>query len=284
MNKKVIHCLLVYYLGKIGTMSFLDSIILGLIQGLTEFIPVSSSGHLVIISHLLGLGDTFAFDVLLNFGTLLALATYYRKRIWLIIKKAFIYRQLKLIGLLIVAMVPAAVMGLLFDNEISKLNSMVWVVIVMLVIVGIPMIVSGKENKNANDAELEKTISWMTSIKIGLMQALALIPGTSRSGITILSGLKCGLSAKRAAEFSFLLAIPIIAVASFKVLFSTEGQNYIRVNLGSVIAGNLISFVAGILAIRFLISLIGKRGLKDFGWYRLGLAIVLIILLVTGII
>jgi undecaprenyl-diphosphatase len=275
---------LVYYLGNIGVMSFLDSIILGLIQGLTEFIPVSSSGHLVIFSHLLGLGDAFAFDVLLNFGTLLALIVYYRKRIWLIIKKAFIYRQLKLIGLLIVAMIPAAVMGLVFDNEISKLNSMVWVVIVMLIVVGIPMIVSGKENKNANDADLEKTISWMTSVKIGLMQVLALIPGTSRSGITILVGMKCGLNAKKAAEFSFLLAIPIIAVASFKVLFSTAGQGYLSANLGAVIVGNIVSFVAGILAISFLISLIGKRGLKDFGWYRIGLAIVLIILLVTGII
>jgi undecaprenyl-diphosphatase len=284
MNKKVIRYLLASYLGKIDVMSFLDSMILGLIQGVTEFIPVSSSGHLVIVSHILGLGDTFAFDVLLNFGTLLALMTYYQKRIWQIIKRLITGKQFKLIALLMMATIPAATVGLLFDEQISNLNTKVWVVIIMLIVVGIPMIIFGRENTPANDEELDKTISWTTSIKIGLAQAIALIPGTSRSGITILAGLKCGLSAKKAAEFSFLLAIPIIAVASFKMLFSEAGLNYVNDNLGAVIIGNLVSFATGLLAVKFLISLIGKRGLKDFGWYRLGLAIVLIILLVTGII
>jgi undecaprenyl-diphosphatase len=96
--------------------------------------------------------------------------------------------------------------------------------------------------------------------------------------------MKCGLSAKRAAEFSFLLAIPIISAASFKVLLTNDGLNYVKDNLGAVIVGNLVSFIAGLLAVKFLINLISKRGLKDFGWYRISLALILTILLLTGII
>jgi undecaprenyl-diphosphatase len=265
-------------------MSLLESIILGLVQGLTEFIPVSSSGHLVIATNVLNINNAFMYDVLLNFGTLLALILYYRKKIYFIIKMAIIKRQFKLIGLLIIATIPAAVVGLTLDKQIELLNEYIWVVILMLLLVGAAFIVAGKQNTNANDQELDKSISSMTSIRVGIMQAIALIPGTSRSGITILTGMKCGLSAKKAAEFSFLLAIPIISAASFKVLLTNDGLNYVKDNLGAVVVGNLVSFIAGLLAVKFLINLISKRGLKDFGWYRIGLALILIILLLTGII
>ncbi len=257
---------------------------MGLVQGLTEFIPVSSSGHLVIASNILNINSAFMYDVLLNFGTLLALIAYYRKRIYSIIKTAIVQKQFKLIGLLVIATIPAAVVGLTLDKQIELLNEYIWVVILMLVIVGMAFITVGKQNAHANDQELDKSISSMTSIRVGVMQAIALIPGTSRSGITILTGMKCGLSAKKAAEFSFLLAIPIISAASFKVLLTNDGLAYVKNNLGAVIVGNLVSFIAGLLAVKFLINLISKRGLKDFGWYRIGLALILIILLLTGII
>jgi undecaprenyl-diphosphatase len=154
----------------------------------------------------------------------------------------------------------------------------------MLVVLAIPMILYGKERPGADDRPMEKSITWPISIKVGLMQAVALIPGTSRSGITILTGLQSKLSAERAAEFSFMLAIPTIAGASFKVLLMDGGVEFFKANPGIVIVGNLVSFISGFIAVGFLLKLLSSRGLKDFGWYRIGLAGVLTVLLITGII
>lgn len=268
----------------IVVMSILYAIILGLVQGATEFIPVSSSGHLVIINHLLGIGDGFTFDVLLNIGTLAALVIFYRKRILDIVKRVLSGKDWSLIFKIILATIPAVAIGLLFEDIVSKLNGMIWVVIASLIVVGIIMIFHGKANEQSDDREIEKSVGWKTTIKIGLAQTIALIPGVSRSGITILAGLKSNLSAARAAEFSFLMAIPIIAGASFKTLLSSEGISFIQNNLGAVIVGNIASFAAGILAISFLIKLLSNRGLKYFGWYRIILAVTLVILLLTHII
>lgn len=265
-------------------MNYLDAIILGLVQGLTEFIPVSSSGHLVIFNHLLGLEGEFIFDVLLNFGTLTALIVYYRKRIWSLLQKSILGKEWGLLAKLLAATIPAFAIGTLLGSQIELLNNYIWVVIIMLVVIAIPMILYGKERPGADDAPLEQSISWRTSIKVGIMQAVALIPGTSRSGITILTGLQSKLSARRAAEFSFMLAIPTIAGASFKVLLMNDGFQYIINNPGIVLVGNIVSFAAGMFAVGFLLRLLGTRGLKDFGWYRIGLASVLTILLITGII
>lgn len=265
-------------------MSYLEAIILGLVQGFTEFIPISSSGHLVISNHLLGTTGNFAFDVLLNVGTLTALVVFYRQRIWSLITKSVQGREWRLIGLLLLATVPAFAVGLLYGEFIKQLNDMVWVVVVMLVFVGVIMIRYGSARENADDRPLEKSLTARTSIKVGLAQALALIPGTSRSGITILVGLQSRLSATRAAEFSFLLAIPTIAGATLKVAIFDGGMTFVQQNIGIVIVGNIASFLSGIIAVSFLIKLLGSRGLKDFGWYRVGLATVLAILLITGII
>lgn len=265
-------------------MTYIDAIILGLVQGLTEFIPVSSSGHLVIASQILNIEGAFTFDVLLNFGTLLALIIYFRQRILIIYKKIFTAKEWKLLGLLMLATIPGAIVGLLFSDQIKELNENVWVVITMLVVIGVLMIVNGQPNKDADDSELEKSVGIKTSIKIGLAQALALIPGGSRSGLTIFAGLRSNLSAKKAAEFSFLLAIPIIFGASMKILLTDEGLEFVRQNTGLVLVGNLVSFIAGLLAVSFLINLLGKRGLKDFGWYRIGLATILICMAIAGII
>lgn len=256
---------------------------MGLVQGFTEFLPISSSGHLVIVSHLLGIGNVFTFDVLLNFGSLLALAIYYRKRIWSIILRIFSGKEWPLLAKAVVATVPAVFIGIIFNDQIGQLNGMVWVVAIMLIAIGIPMILVGKPNKNADDREIEKSVGWKLSLKTGLMQMLSLIPGVSRSGITILTGLRNNLSAERATEFSFLLAIPIIAGASFKMLISNVGLEFVKLNPMAFALGNIFSFISGILAINFLIKLISKRGLKDFGWYRIILAIVLVILLLTNV-
>lgn len=265
-------------------MSYLDAIILGLVQGLTEFLPISSSGHLVIVSHLLGTPEAFTFDVLLNFGTLLALVIFYRVRLKNLIVRAFSGSEWDLLAKLAAATIPAVIIGLIFGGEIRHLNEMLPVVIVMLFIVGVIMIKYGAARTGADDAPLEKSLSWQTTVKVGIAQAIALIPGTSRSGITILTGLQSKLSAARAAEFSFLLAIPIIFGASVKVLALDNGATYVANNFGVVMVGNLASFASGILAISFLIKLLGSRGLKDFGWYRICLALLLTLLLIFDII
>lgn len=265
-------------------MSILDAIILGLVQGLTEFIPVSSSGHLVILSHLLGVEEAFAFDVLLNVGTLTALVVYYRKRIAELIQRTVAGKDWLLLGKLVSATVPAFVFGLLFGDQIKSLNNMVWVVVVMLFVVGVLFVLFGAPNNDADDKPLEESITWQVALKVGFAQALALIPGTSRSGITILTGLRSNLSAARAAEFSFMLAIPTIAGATIKVLLLDGGWVYASGNINLVIVGNLVSFASGLAAVSFLIKWLSKRGLKDFGWYRIGLALVLSVLLLAGII
>lgn len=265
-------------------MSYLEAIILGLVQGFTEFIPISSSGHLVISNRLLGTSGNFAFDVLLNIGTLTALIVFYRTRIWSLITKSIQGREWRLIGLLLLATLPAFAAGLAYGEFIKQLNDLVWVVVVMLLVVGVIMIRYGAAREDADDRPLEKSLNTRTAVKIGFAQALALIPGTSRSGITILVGLQSKLSATRAAEFSFLLAIPTILGATLKVTVFDGGLTFMRENIGIVLVGNIASFTAGILAVSFLIKLLSTRGLKDFGWYRVGLATVLTILLITGII
>ena len=265
-------------------MSYLDAIILGLVQGLTEFIPVSSSGHLVIFNYLLGTTDSFAFDVLLNVGTLLALVVYYRMRIASLISRSFVGKEWALLAKLLMATIPAFCIGLIFGNQIKLLNDMVWVVVVMLIVVGVLFILYGDPKKESDNNDLEKSVTWPVAIKVGLAQAIALIPGTSRSGITILAGMRSNLSAERSAEFSFMLAIPTIAGASLKVMLLDGGWSYMVANPGVVLVGNLVSFISGILAVSFLIKLLSKRGLKDFGYYRIALALILAVLLITGII
>ena len=264
-------------------MSIIDAIVLGFVQGVTEFIPVSSSGHLVIASKLLGVGSSFTFDVLLNFGTLLALVIFYRKRIWSIITKVFKDKDWSLVAKLIAATIPAVIIGLAFDDIIEQLNNYIVVVIISLVVIGVLMIFGGKENKEADDREISQSVDWKKTIKIGLAQMLALIPGVSRSGITILTGLRSNLSAKKAAEFSFLMAIPITAGAAFKTLLSSGGIEFVKTNFPAFIIGNIVSFAFGMIAINFLIKLISKRGLRDFGYYRIALAAVLTTLLVVSI-
>lgn len=263
-------------------MSIINAIILGLVQGVTEFLPISSSGHLVIFSHLLGIDDSFTFDVLLNFGTLLALVIFYRKKIWSIILRIFSKSEWKLIFKVIVATVPAVFVGLFFSDIVKNLHNSIWVVVATLVIVGLLMVFFGKENEGADSRDIEQSVGWRTSIFTGISQAFALIPGVSRSGVTILTGLRSNLSAERAAEFSFLLAIPIIGGSCLKTLASDSGILFVQNNLSAFLVGNVVSFVAGLISVGFLIKYVSKKGLKVFGYYRIILAAALIALLFVG--
>ncbi len=262
-------------------MSIITSIILGIVQGATEFLPVSSSGHLIIMSHLLGSKSSFEFDVLVNFGTLATIIIYYRKRLLSIAQDVFVRRDLRLILKLILATIPAACIGFFGQSIIETYLHTTWVVVFMLLAVGVLMVAS-RWWKPSESLAINKDLHGVTfrqSLLIGFAQCFSLISGGSRSGITILTGLKLGFTTQKAAEWSFLMGIPIIFGASMKVLFSEKGMAFVTEQTGAFIIANIVSFITGMLAIHLLMRLLQQKGLYWFGWYRIALAFVLVILL-----
>ena len=261
-------------------MSLLIALILGLIQGVTEFLPVSSSGHVLIFSRLLDSPSSFEFDVLVSFGTLFAVIIYYRKRLVEIASDIFKRRDFNLALKLIVATIPAVIAGVLFKDVIELYLHGTNTAIAMLLIIGALMIYSvrWKPNKNLEvNANLHK-ITTKQAFLIGLAQCVSLISGSSRSGTTMLAAIKLGFNTKVAAEWSFLMSIPVIAGASIRVLLSSEGLGYVQNNLSTFIIANVVSFIAGIAAIHILLKILQQKGLYWFGWYRVILAVVLILL------
>lgn len=257
----------------INDMSILQSIVLGAIQGITEFLPISSSGHLLLAQQILGIPKAFAFDVLLNIGTLVALCIFFRKRINYIIQTAIKNRSFKYLTYVIAASIPTLAVGFFADSFFEKLGTFTWVIVLMLTGLGAAMVLYGKPK---GDRPLYKK----DAIFVGAAQVLALIPGTSRSGITILTAINRGVNVKAATEFSFMLAIPTITAAIAHTLFFKDGINYIQNNLLSVAIGNLTSFILGAVAIKTLLNLLNRKGLAPFGWYRIALgAIIPVVLL-----
>lgn len=258
-------------------MSILEAIILGLVQGLTEFIPVSSSGHLLLAHDLLGTDEgTLAFDVALHVGTLIALLVYFRKDILSIVAEIFSdSKQGRLGRLLLLATIPAALVGFMFAGYIEETLRSNIVVAVSLAGVGVLMLLAERFASKKEDADA--VVTTKQGLQIGFAQVLALIPGVSRSGITMTAGFFSGLSRRQAARFSFLLAIPIIAGSAFGVL--------IRGGLGEtsttlIVAGITAAFVSGLFAIKFMLHVISRVGLKPFAWYRIILAAIVLIFLV----
>ncbi len=263
------------------SMTVFDAILLGVIQGATEFIPVSSTGHLVLAERFLSLTPDFTFSVLLNVGTLLALFIFFRRAILSVVRE-IVSGNLKYLGLLILATIPAGIVGFAFDGLIEELNHNIWVVAASLILIGILMVVAGSGRRA--HIKSQDQIKTGDALRVGLSQVLALIPGVSRSGITILTSINSGFSKTAAAQFSFMMAIPIILAATLKTLLSSEGRGFISDTPHLFLAGNVASFLVGLLAVKFLVGLLNKSGLVGFGWYRLGLGAVLLILLSANII
>ncbi len=262
-------------------MNLITVIILGIIQGVTEFLPVSSSGHVLIFSRLLNDPSSFEFDVLVSFGTLFAVLWYYRRRFAEIITDIVRRRDLSLSLKLIVATIPAVAAGFFFQDLISQYLHGTLTATVMLLGIGILMIISSQWKADPQlgvNKHLHK-ITYTQALIIGLAQCVALVSGSSRSGVTMLAAIKLGFQTKVAAEWSFLMSVPVIAGASLKVLLSDEGMHFIQNETFAFIVANLISFLTGILAIRILLKILSNKGLYWFGWYRIALAVVLIVLL-----
>ncbi len=245
-----------------------EAIILGIVQGLTEFIPVSSTAHLILFPwffHWGGEVDSLTFDVALHAGTLLALLICFWKD-WLDI----LLRKHRLLLLLIIASVPAGVIGLLFEHIVESRFRIPSVISVSLVVVGIFMLFSEKVFKHRKTDDL----GFLDAIVIGISQAVALVPGVSRSGITISTGLARGIERESAARFSFLLSTPVVAGAVLLHLKKMTGGEVHNFRLFAI--GCSASAITGLAAIKFLMSYLKDRPVNIFAYYRFGLAAVII--------
>jgi undecaprenyl-diphosphatase len=264
----------------INAMSILETIILGLVQGLTEFIPVSSSGHLVIVQALFSGGSDHTFLEFINIGTVAALIVYFRRRIRSICKDVFINKNYVLARNILITAIPAGMAGFLLSDFIdsSTFFGSVAVVAVGLAVVGVVMIIVEKLPKASPVADGEK-LSPLRALVIGLAQMMALIPGISRSGSTMVAGRIMGLSSAAAAEYSFLASLPIMLGVTLKVFVKENDRLYFIDHMPMLLLSNMVAFISGLIAVGFLMRYLSRHGLAVFGWYRLGLAAVLAIYL-----
>lgn len=262
-------------------MSVFIAIVLGLVQGLTEFIPVSSSGHLEIVQQIIGTrGDDFHYFLeLINFGTLLALLIYYRKRIIEILKDIFKNHNFNLAINVIITCIPAGIAGLLlskFIEENSFFSSLITIASAMG-IVGILMIIVDFLPK-MSELKDENKLTKPRALVIGIAQMFALIPGVSRSGSTIVAGRMMGLNAKSSADYSFLVSIPLMTAVCAKTLISSSTRAYLFDNLSMLALSNAIAFLSGLAAIALCLKYLKKsNSLRAFGFYRIVVAVVVLI-------
>jgi undecaprenyl-diphosphatase len=260
-------------------MSLIQLIILSVIEGLTEFLPVSSTGHMVITSSLMGIStDPFVklFEIVIQLGAILAVVVLYFKRF---------FRSWDFYLKLVIGVIPAVILGLLLKKYIEKLLESPLVVAIAFVVGGVILLfVDDWFNKSKVDDE--KDISHLTAFKIGVFQCLAMIPGVSRSAASIVGGMSQKLSRKAAAEFSFFLAVPTMFGATVKDLMDFHKENTLTADqlhsdIVQLIVGSVIAFIVALLAIKSFITFLEKKGFKVFGWYRIIAGIAIIILYFT---
>jgi len=259
-------------------MTTFQAVVIAIVEGITEFLPISSTGHMIITEKLLGMNiDEFtkAFTVNIQFGAILSVVVLYWRRFlqsWTFYQKLF------------VAFLPAAVIGFLAGNFIDSLLENVMVVAITMFTGGILLLFVDKWfNKESTDQE----VTYPKALKIGFWQCIAMIPGVSRSAATIVGGMQQKLSRTNAAEFSFFLAVPTMAAASgyklLKLVSGPTGISMLTDNIITLLIGNAIAFVVAMIAIKTFITFLQKHGFKVFGWYRIIVGLVLIVLLLMGV-
>lgn len=256
-------------------MSIVQAIIIAIIEGITEFLPISSTGHMIIATSIMGISNdafTKMFTIAIQFGAILSVLVLYWKRFF---KSVDFYFKL------FVAFVPALVIGFLLDDYIDLLLENVIVVAITLLLGGIFLLVVDRLFNSQNTNE-EQDISYKQSFLIGLFQTIAMIPGISRSAATIVGGLAQKLNRKTAAEFSFFLAVPtMFAATSYKLYKGIDLIHTEQLNL--LIIGNLVAFIVAMIAIKSFISFLTKHGFKLFGYYRIAVGLTILILYFMGI-
>jgi undecaprenyl-diphosphatase len=255
-------------------MNIVEAVILAIVEGLTEFLPISSTGHMIIVSALMGINEydfTKIFTVNIQFGAILSVVVLYFKRF---------FTSLDFYFKLFVAFLPAAVIGFLLGDVIDSLLENVVVVAVNLLLGGILLLFIDKWFTNAN--EDTQKISYNKAVKIGFFQCVALVPGVSRSAATIIGGMYQKLNRKAAAEFSFFLAVPtMFAAASYKLLKNYKSITQDDITL--LIVGNIVAFIVALIAIKFFISFLTRYGFRVFGYYRIAIGLILLILIALGV-
>ena len=277
-----------------GDLNVFQTIIIAIVEGLTEFLPVSSTGHMIITQHVLGVESTEfvkAFTFIIQFGAILSVVCLYWKRFFRLnhtpapegasALKRFLHTY-DFYWKLFVAFIPAVVLGLLFSDMIDAMLESVIVVAVMLIIGGVFMLFCDKLFGNGSE---ETKLTEKRAFYIGLFQCISMIPGVSRSMATIVGGMAQKLTRKAAAEFSFFLAVPTMFAATVYKMFKlfTEGGTEIIVsNMEALIIGNAVAFVVAMLAIKFFISFVTKYGFAAFGWYRIIVGGVILIMSCLG--
>ena len=276
-------------------MDTLETIIIAIVEGLTEFLPVSSTGHMIITQNMLGVESTDfvkAFTFIIQFGAILSVVVLYWKRFFKLNdtpapEGAGTFRKLlhkyDFYWKLFVAFIPAAVFGLLFNDMIDAMLESVTVVAVTLILGGIFMLYCDRIfNKGDEKTELTEKRAF----RIGLFQCISMIPGVSRSMATIVGGMAQKLTRKKAAEFSFFLAVPTMFAATLfkmlKIFTEPGGMEIIKENAGTLIIGNVVAFIVAMLAIKFFINFVTKYGFKAFGWYRIIVGGIILIMMLAG--
>lgn len=258
-------------------MSIFQAIILAIIEGITEYLPISSTGHMIIGSSMMGISNndfTKLFEVNIQFGAILSVIVLYWRRF---------LQSFEFYFKLLVAFIPAAVIGFLLNDYIDALLESVTVVASMLIIGGIVLVFIDKFFQKPNE---NQEVSYPTALKIGFFQCLAMVPGVSRSAASIIGGMSQGLSRKTAAEFSFFLAVPTMFAASAYKMLKAYLDHTLAFNgdqITALIVGNVVAFLVAMLAIKYFIAYLQKYGFKVFGYYRIVVGVLILVLLYLGI-
>ncbi|WP_396167466.1 undecaprenyl-diphosphate phosphatase [Flavobacterium sp.] len=255
-------------------MDYLQAIVLAIIEGITEFLPVSSTGHMIIASSFFGIShDEFTklFTIVIQLGTILSVVVLYFKRF---------FQSFDFYFKLLVAFIPAVVFGLLFSKKIDALLENPVTVAVSLLVGGIVLLKVDDWFSKETEVATSQDISYLTAFKIGMFQCLAMVPGVSRSGASIVGGMTQKLSRTTAAEFSFFLAVPTMLGATAKKCYDYYKDGFVLTHdqINYLIIGNVVGFIVALIAIKSFIGFLSKNGFKLFGYYRIVVGIALLVI------
>jgi undecaprenyl-diphosphatase len=270
--------------------AFIIAVILGIVEGFTEFLPISSTGHLIIAQDALNFTDNHGlFTVVIQLGAIAAVIWYYRLDLWE--KTLGLFQRdsdaLRFWKLLVVATIPAGIFGLLLDKSMNKITTPL-VVAISLILGGVVLWLVDRKPVSIRQAKKESVdfsqISTKRALLIGLAQCVAIIPGVSRSGATIVGGLSTGLNRPTATAFSFYLSIPVLVLASAYKLYKYGGELHtLPGGAGALLLGLAIAFVTALMAISWLIRYISRHSFRPFAYYRIGIGALILVLLAVGV-
>ena len=264
----------------------LKALILGVVEGLTEFLPISSTGHLIMVGDLLNFNDERGkvFEIVIQFAAILAVCWEYRAKL-ISVSNGLMQKQeaaQRFVANLFIAFLPAAVLGLLFAKAI-KAHLFAPVPVALAFIIGGLFILWAEKREHKITVETVDDLSWKDALKVGLAQSLALIPGTSRSGATIIGGLFFGLSRKAATEFSFFLAIPTLTAATLYEVVKYRDQFHSD-DLVLFLVGSVASFISAFIAVRALLRYISGHDFTVFAWYRIAFGLIVLATSYSGLV